>query len=312
MSAVVGAAMLPPDLRMLERGWLSSNSLLMMGDARGAVLVDTGYCTHKHQTLALVQAELAESCGLRLIVNTHLHSDHCGGNAHLAAHHNCPIWVPPGQFQAAAAWDQAALSFELTGQQCERFAPDAALHLGRTLQQAGRDWQVHAAPGHDPHSVLLFEPESGILMSADALWEHGFGIVFPEIDGCSGFDEVETTLDLIAGLPVRLVIPGHGPLFTDIARALDEARQRLTFFRLNPSRHARHAAKALIKYHLLEVGSLSTERLMAWLDRTPIHRQIWQQYFQSTPLADWNQALLNELANADVLRIRADIIHNSS
>jgi glyoxylase-like metal-dependent hydrolase (beta-lactamase superfamily II) len=22
-----------------------------------------------------------------------------------------------------------------------------------------RPWQVHAAPGHDPHSVILFEPE---------------------------------------------------------------------------------------------------------------------------------------------------------
>ena len=51
----VAAQLLPPDLRLLERGWLSSNSLVMSGHPRGAVIVDTGYCTHEEQTLALVR-----------------------------------------------------------------------------------------------------------------------------------------------------------------------------------------------------------------------------------------------------------------
>jgi glyoxylase-like metal-dependent hydrolase (beta-lactamase superfamily II) len=42
---------------------------------------------------------------------------------------------------------------------------------------------VLAAPGHDPHMVMLFNRERGILISADALWEHGFGAIFPEIEG---------------------------------------------------------------------------------------------------------------------------------
>jgi len=248
------ASALPPDLRMLERGWLSSNSLLMLGDPRGAVLVDSGYCTHKGQTLDLVFEALGQDQSLRLIVNTHLHSDHCGGNAHLAAQFGCPIWVPPGHYQAAADWTDEILSYVQTGQQCERFTPTRALQPGEVLQQNGRYWQAHAAPGHDPHSLILFEPESGVLVSADALWEHGFGIVFPEIEEVgAGFDEVGATLDLIESLPVRMVIPGHGSAFTDVGKAIKAARERLAFFRLNPLRHARHAAKALIKYHLLEV-----------------------------------------------------------
>ena len=304
------AGALPPDLVMLERGWLSSNSLLMLDDPRGAVLVDTGYCTHKAQTLSLVQAALGEQ-PLRLIVNTHLHSDHCGGDAHLSTHFGCPVWVPPGHFQAAVEWDQNALSFTATGQHCERFTPTASFQPGNVLHQGGREWQIHAAPGHDTHSVLLFEPESGVLMSADALWEHGFGIVFPEIDGEPGFEAVEATLDLIASLPARIVIPGHGALFTDVANALVEARSRLVFFKANPRRHARHAAKALLKYHLLEVIHQTRDEILTWLSQTPIHQQLWRQFFVSVPIDAWSLELIDELANSGILRIDGDRIYNN-
>lgn len=305
------ACALPPDLRMLERGWLSSNSLLMLGDPRGAVLVDSGYCTHKAQTLDLVVEALGGDQPLRLIVNTHLHSDHCGGNAYLAAHFGCSIWVPPGHFLAAIDWTNELLSYVQTGQQCERFTPTRALQPGEVLQQNGRNWQAYAAPGHDPHSLILFEPVSGVLLSADALWEHGFGIVFPEIDGAgSGFDEVAATLDLIEGLPVRLVIPGHGNAFSNVGQAIHEARERLAFFRLNPIRHARHAAKALIKYHLLEVGQLPRGNLLSWLSVTPIHRQMWRMYFQSQPIEQWTLELLEELTRAGVISIKDQMIHN--
>lgn len=304
----VAAQLLPPDLRLLERGWLSSNSLVMSGDPRGAVIVDTGYCTHKEQTLELVRSALAPDESLRLIINTHLHSDHCGGNAHLSAAFDCPIWVPPGHLEAARDWDEDTLSYGPTGQRCERFSPARALLPGEELEQAGRLWQVLAAPGHDPHSLILFEPASGVLLSADALWEHGFGIVFPEIDGPGGFDEVEQTLDVIAELPVRVVVPGHGPAFTDVGAALNEARSRLEFFRRHPERHTRHAAKALIVYHLLEIGATRLTDLMEWLGRTAIHRTMWQRHFASTPLDQWTMELMGELRRGDTLRIEDDSI----
>lgn len=301
---------LPPDLVMLERGWLSSNSLLMLDESRGAVIVDTGYCTHKAQTLALVRGVLEPlQQNLRLIINTHLHSDHCGGNAHLAAAFDgCPVWIPPGHYQAAKQWNQQLLSYAPTGQQCERFMPARALEPGETLLQGERVWQVLAAPGHDPHSVMLFEPASGVLMSADALWEHGFGIVFPELDGEAGFDEVERSLDLIERLDVRIVVPGHGRPFTDVATALGAARSRLAFFRRHPERHTRHAAKALLVFHLLEVGRCTRMDLDAWLDRAPIHQLMWKLHFADRSLENWTHELVRELASAGALQLDGDTI----
>jgi glyoxylase-like metal-dependent hydrolase (beta-lactamase superfamily II) len=70
-------------LLVFERGWLSSNNILFIGKG-SAALVDTGYCTHAQQTMELVSAAL-KGRSLDHIVNTHLHSDHCGGNAALQA-----------------------------------------------------------------------------------------------------------------------------------------------------------------------------------------------------------------------------------
>lgn len=302
-------AVLPEDIQVLERGWLSSNSVLMHGSGdEGALLVDSGYGSHAEQTAALLRSALAGE-RLRLIVNTHLHSDHCGGNARLMAEHGCPVWIPPGDYAAVQAWDGARLSYALTGQRCERFTPAQALLPGQILEQGGRAWQCLAAPGHDPHSLIFFEPEAGLLISADALWERGFGIVFPELDGEPAFDEVERTLDLIAGLDgVRWVIPGHGAVFSDVHAALSEARSRLAFFRQHPERHTRHAAKALLMFHMLEVEHCSRAALSAWLDGTPIHHRMWALHFSQIPLDSWTESLLQELARAGILTLSEDAV----
>jgi len=73
------------DLAVLERGWLSSNNIVFLASAGGeATVVDTGYHSHSEQTVALVRARIGP-VPLARVLNTHLHSDHCGGNASLCA-----------------------------------------------------------------------------------------------------------------------------------------------------------------------------------------------------------------------------------
>ena len=87
-------------MRVLERGWVSSNNVLLFDDDHSATLVDTGYVTHSEQTLAAGASRAARAGDLTRIINTHLHSDHCGGNALLSRELNATIMIPPGHAEA--------------------------------------------------------------------------------------------------------------------------------------------------------------------------------------------------------------------
>jgi glyoxylase-like metal-dependent hydrolase (beta-lactamase superfamily II) len=266
-------------MHVFERGWLSSNNILFLDDDRSATLVDTGYVSHREQTLALVQSRLS---GRRLarILNTHLHSDHCGGNAFLQQATGARLAIPPGLAGAVEQWDEELLTFRATGQDCARFRHDEVLEPGSAWRLGERDWQILAAPGHDPHSVMLWNPADRILISADALWQHGFGGIFPEIEGESGFAEQAAMLDLIARLAPRVVIPGHGAPFPDVDEALGRAHQRLAALSADPARNARQVAKALIKFYLLEVRSLPLQTLIQHLSGARYFNVINERYFQ--------------------------------
>jgi len=291
-------------ITVLERGWLSSNNILIHAaeGEPGAVLVDSSHVNHAAQTVALVRHALQ---GRRLdrVVNTHLHSDHCGGNATLQREFGVPVIVPLGSADAARAWDGARLTYDATGQRCERFEVSGTIAPGERFIAGARQWEVLAAPGHDPDSVMLFDLDQGVLISADALWERGFGVVFPEIAGEPGFDDVGAVLDVIERLPVRVVIPGHGAPFADVAAALATARSRLAGFKADPARHARHAIKVLIKYHVMEVQRQPLDELLRWAGETPMLGQLWTRHgaVESDSPAAWAGRYVHELVAGGVL-----------
>jgi glyoxylase-like metal-dependent hydrolase (beta-lactamase superfamily II) len=301
---------LPAGVHVLERGWLSSNNILFLG-VSGTALVDSGYATHAAQTLGLIE-RLLDGRSLDRLLNTHLHSDHCGGNAALQARYAgvCTA-IPPGEAEAVRRWDEDKLSYRATGQVCPRFSFDSLLQPGQEIELADARWQIHAAPGHDPHAVLLYEPASGVLISGDALWEKGFGIVFPEMWGEPSFGEVAATLDLIESLNPRCVIPGHGRYFGDARKALATARGRLDAFIGSPEKHARHAVKVLIKFKLLEVRKMTFSQLAAWLVAAAYMEQIRQRFAADRTLNQWGEELVAELARSGAVRVEDRMIYDA-
>ena len=233
--------------------------------------MDSGYCAHQNLTLDLVRNALQKHglTNLNKLVNTHLHSDHCGGNAALVKEFDCEIYIPAAEELAVKNWDNALLSYENLGQECPQFAHHGVLIPGEEILLGRYRWKILAAPGHDPHSVMLYQADHRILISADALWEEGFGVIFPELWGEAGFEEVAQTLDLIETLPVDLVIPGHGAPFVDVAKSLTTARSRLDYLASDPDRNARHGAKVLLKYRLLEWRSRDVQEVNEWIAKTP-------------------------------------------
>lgn len=284
---------LPPFLRFIERDWLSSNQIIGIDDGQ-ATVVDTGYPKHAEQTVELVHQALAGT-GARLtrIVNTHLHSDHCGGNRALVDAFGCTVTIPHGNAEDMASWETARRLFTVTGQDCPPFGFDDTVAPGDILRLGNLDWDVHAAPGHDPKSLILHCPGERLLISADALWPDGFGIIFSELDGIPGFDEQDGVLALIERLEVDLVLPGHGPLFDNAGAAISRARARLDAMRSNPARHARYALKGMTKFLMLDYGCIEEIRLREHLRAAPVvQRAAAQTGMDYDEAFDWTIASL--------------------
>ena len=278
-------------MHVLQRGWLSSNNILFTGEQ--SALVDSGYATHAPQTLALI-ARLLGGRQLDLLVNTHLHSDHCGGNALLQQAYRCRTLIPEAEARAVRDWNEEALTYVATGQQCPRFGFDGTIAAGDKLVLGELEWQVLGAPGHDPYSVILYCPAERLLISADALWENGFGVIFPELEGESGFAEARATLEQIAALDVRLVIPGHGAPFADVAGALERAFHRLDYLAADPARNAQNGIKVLVKFRLLERRRITLAELRQWMREVPLLVTSNRNHLRMDPdaLADWTAAQL--------------------
>ena len=300
-------------LSVFERGWLSSNNVLIDERGGGATLIDSGHSAHAEQTVALVRSVLQSSGrGLARVLNTHLHSDHCGGNAALQREFGAHVSIPPGLWDAALRWDEQALGYAPIGQRCERFEPQGRIVPGEPLHLGGRRWEVLPSPGHDPHSVILFDAGQGVLISADALWEDGYGVVFPELAGEPGFDDVQAVLDLIASLPVQYVIPGHGAPFTDCAGALQRARALLAKQRANPAGHGRHATKVLIKYRLMEEREQSLDELCAWAIERPMLARAFRGQPQGagSSMRAWCEQLTLELVQRGALALHDGVVRD--
>jgi glyoxylase-like metal-dependent hydrolase (beta-lactamase superfamily II) len=294
------AVKLPDSIRVLERGWLSSNNIVLL-DGDTATVVDSGYQTRAAQTVALVGEALA---GRRLtrLINTHSHSDHIGGNAALQRAYGCTISVPSGMAEAVATWDEDALLLTTAEQVGERFSADLLVTAGDVLRMGGMEWKAYAAPGHDMDALVFHNPDRRILISGDALWRDGFGILFAEVLGSGdGIGATRRTLDDIARLPVDIVIPGHGPAFVEFDDALERAYGRLRAFEQDGARMARNAIRACFTFTLLDLRSMDLATLPQQLDQVPLYHAANTRFLGLTPqaLADW---LVGELERAGVAR----------
>ena len=115
-------------------------------------------------------------------------------------------------------------------------------------------------------------------------------------------------LELIASLPVRTVLPGHGRVFHDVPDALQRARGRLAALRADPRRNARNSIKALIKFLMLEFEQLPMTGLIDTTTGATIKRGAADQLGMTlTQALQWAaddllaQGQLGRAANGDLL-----------
>lgn len=83
------------------------------------------------------------------------------------------------------------------------------LEAGDTVDLGNHVYEVLHLPGHSPGSIGLFEPASGVLFAADAIYD---GPLIYEGPGMS-VAAYRDTFAQVKALPVRIVHGGHDPSF---------------------------------------------------------------------------------------------------
>ena len=301
--------MLPSNMRFIKRDWLSANHV-MFRDGDSATLIDSGYGKFNDITIEKVDAVLSGwgDASLDKIINTHIHSDHIGGNAELQRlHAGCSITVPVDEQPALVSWDAPEQMLSYADQEAELFAWDDVIEPGQAVPLGGESWQAIATPGHDMGSLVFYSPKLRILISADALWENSSGFVPPQAIDPKPLAAQRATFARLRELDVALVIPGHGPIFTDYSGALKRASEKLELFATDDMRVAKNVVKGMFIFSMMWRGGMPVADLPGYVARIGVHRDYNAQFFRMSDeaFADW---LLGDAVRAGKVRLENEVI----
>jgi glyoxylase-like metal-dependent hydrolase (beta-lactamase superfamily II) len=255
--------MLPDWVHYQVQEFPSANRILLSG--RYPVLVDTGYGSDRDVLLRELQAAGVPPASLSLVVNTHWHSDHVGGNYVLQHEYQVPIAAARADAVAINARDPQACLAAWLDQPIEPYHVDRPLDPGDRLWAGEAEWQVLATPGHTPTHLSLFQPDERLLIVGDTLHDDEVGWINLALDGPTALDEALGTIENLASLSVRCALSGHGALISDPAAALARTHARYTKMRSDPVRSAWHAMKRIFAYALMIYDGLPLDVVDSYL-----------------------------------------------
>jgi hydroxyacylglutathione hydrolase len=207
----------PGVLRVLLPG-RASNAYLFLGTR--IALVDCGAEESQRELLAALRQLEIKRERISMVVLTHEHAGHAGGaaafpDALLVAHSLAAAKLRHGE-EALTKLGVAR-------------APDVELSDGSAIRLGGFAFDVLHMPGHTSGSICLYERSRALVVTGDTVLTRGTMPVVTQ-NGSSG--EHLESLERLASLRARLLLPGHGPLSddpaADIAAAAATVRSRLS------------------------------------------------------------------------------------
>lgn len=176
-------------------------------DTREAAIVDPGMAD-RAECDALDDFLTRNKLHATQLIDTHMHLDHIFGNLHVKERYGLPVRAAKAdEFLGLTLNDQAA-RFRLPVK-AEDHGIDMELKDGDVLHVGGEELRVLAVPGHSPGSIALYAPESGFVITGDALFAGSIGRT--DLPGGDFATLIGSIRDKLMKLPPEtVVLPGHG------------------------------------------------------------------------------------------------------
>lgn len=165
----------------------SSNTYIIQ-DAE-CLIIDPGSFKSFTNLFGLMKNDGIDISDVDLILNTHLHKDHCESNT---------MFMRRG----------ALLTFHEDEVKTSQFSFKPDRKLERTLSLGREEVEIVHLPGHTPGSVAVFIPEHSALITGDLIFETGMP---GRVDMYGGdAEEMIRSLEKARSFDVNYILPGHG------------------------------------------------------------------------------------------------------
>jgi glyoxylase-like metal-dependent hydrolase (beta-lactamase superfamily II) len=296
------------DLFFIERGYLNGNHFVVRSDA--PVLIDTGYVSDFDETERLITGLGVDLSHVSLIVNTHTHCDHIGGNRIIQERSGCDIALHRIGRHFIETGDDWSTWWRYYKQEADFFRSTRTLEDGDTLFIGPHRFRVIHTPGHASDGIVLYHPEAKILISSDTLWESDMAVMTVRVEGSAALFQMQDSLGKIEALDVRKVYPGHGRPFHDIGKALAGSRDRLSSYLSDPRNIGRDLLKKIIVYTLLMKKRFPEEKLFPYLMDTVWFRETVDLYFKGQYRSRYDE-IIGVLIQKDIIKLKNGLLYTT-
>jgi len=268
-----------PETWFIQRNWLSCNHFVAKSPR--PILIDTGFKDDLADTVAALRSLGLEPEDIELIVNTHCHCDHAGGNRFFSEKSGCEIWMHTHEKDRIDRRDDIGTWWRFHDTWAEFFTVDRGLGEGDEVRFGPLTLEVLYAPGHSRGLMMLYSEQTKALFSADAIWQGDMGVINPIVEGEDALARAIETLERIDRLDIETVFPGHGPVIRNPKPAIDRLFRRLSRYGKDPSAmHVDHLKK-MIAYVILMKGRVIEADFFDYVKGTVWFPQLVDRYFAS-------------------------------
>ena len=288
------------DFFFVERGYLSGNHFVYR--SASPVLVDTGYIGDFADTEKAITALGVRLSDVSLIINTHTHCDHIGGNAAIQQQSGCDIALHRIGKHFIDTRDDWSTWWRYYKQEARFFRCTRSLEDGDLICIGPHRFHVLHTPGHASDGIVLYNRREKVLLSADTLWENDVAVMTLRVEGSSAVFQMQASLEKLAPLDVKRVFPGHGPPFDGAKTALEKSRKKIQAYLRDRTLIGRDLLKKIIMYTLLMKRRMKQESLFPYLMDTVWYKETVDLYFDAEYQAAYSETMNSLLQKGAVRR----------
>ena len=289
-----------PGLFFILRGYLNANHFALRSER--PVLIDTGYLGDWDRTEDILTNLGLDLSQVSLIINTHTHCDHVGGNQAIQERSGCDIALHPRGARYMRNKDDRSPWWSYYHQDAAFFQPTHILEDGQVVRVGPHAFEVIHTPGHASDGIVLYSRRTRLLLSSDTLWENDFPVMTLAVEGDGAIETMIASLEKIASLAVDQVYPGHGAPFDDFQSALQRATNRLERFQSDPSQVGWDVIKKIFVYTIMMRRRVAIDSFFDQLMQTDWFPETVDCYFSRDYRSIYDQ-VITEFHQRHIIKI---------